>query len=291
MVQNVLFHSDPKSETNLRLGVDVKAVRIRSVNYKTPSITLPTAYNFLIHEFSVILGFDEPYDTETDVEANGMSLSSFFDDNGSLEGLPERTRAFTVAGGQSGPAEWLDDFSAALRTNLDAMTWGDKVVFSNSYSPANRSYNWNLTYNGTPRKNFYVSFEGTSGEFDDFNRLIGWPTQTLDDECVLVLTYHSVSELVYTYQSYMEIPTDYVLLRSNALASFGSIVDGSRKNVLKQIPLLGAAGNTWVQVNDGERYWTERPNSTQMNEIDWYLSDLYGMTLSNANFSVDFDIK
>ena len=176
--QNVLFHSNPKTETNRRLGVDVKAVRLRSVSYKTPARTTAGAYYFKIHEFDVIFGFDEPYDDETDVEANGVRLSSFFEDNGALEGLPERTRAFSVSGGQTGPQEWLDAFSAALRTNLNAMTYGNKVGFTNSYNPADRTYNWHITYNGTPRKNFYVSFEGTQTEFDAFNRLVGWPTQT-----------------------------------------------------------------------------------------------------------------
>ena len=173
------------------------------------------------------------------------------------------------------------------------MNFGNKVVFTNSYSPSNRSFNWHITYTGTPRKNFYVSFEGTTAEYETFNQLVGWPTQTVDDECVLMLTYHSVSDLIYSYRSYMEIPTDYVLLRSNALSSFGSLVDGSRKNVLKNIPLLGAAMNTWVTSNtgNGEKYWTERPNATQMNVIDWYISDLYGRVLPDATFSVDYDIK
>lgn len=292
--QNVLFHSDNKqSETNRRLGVDVKAVRIRSVSYKTPASTTAMATSFLIHEFDALFSVDdEPYGTEENVEANGVSLSSFFDENGSLEELPERTRAFSVAGGQTSPQEWLDAFSAALRTNLDAMTWGNKVVFTNSYNPADRTYNWHITYNGTPRKNFYVTHEGSLNEFNAFNRLIGWPTQTLDDECVLVLTYHSVQDMMYSYRSYMNIPIDYVLLRSNALASWGSIVDGSRKNVLKSIPLLGAGGETWVtDTGNGDKYWTERPTSTQMNAIDWYITDLYGNVLSDAVFAVDYDIK
>lgn len=247
--------------------------------YKAPAITLPAAYNFKIHEFDVILGFDEPYDGETDVEANSTSLSAFVDDNGALEGLPERTRAFSIAGGQTSPFEWLDAFSAALRTNLGAMTHGNKVIFSNSFNPADRTHNWHITYNGAPRKNFYVTFEGTAGDFDDFNDIVGWPTQTVDDECVLMLTYHSVSDLIYSYRGYMAIPLDYVLLQSNALGSFGSIVDGSRKNVLKSIPLLGTGPNTWIVNNTGNngRYWSERPNSTRLNEIDWYLTDLYGI--------------
>ena len=87
----------------------------------------------------------------------------------------------------------------------------------------------------------------------------------------------------------MNIPLDYVLLRSNALSQFGSIVDGSRKNALKSIPLLGAAGNTWVTTNENG-YWIESPTATSVNEIDWYITDLYNTTLDSV-FSVDFDIK
>ena len=94
--------------------------------------------------------------------------------------------------------------------------------------------------------------------------------------CVLMLTYHAVQELIYGYRSYMNIPLDYVLLRSNALSQFGSIVDGARKNVLKNIPLLGAAGNTWVTNNDTNGYWIERPTATPesnrlvYNGLVWY---------------------
>lgn len=289
---NIIFHSDSKNtEQNLRLGLDVKAVRIRSVAYKTPPPTIPLSYTFKIHEFDVIFGFDEPYDNETDVEANGTSLSGFFNDNGALDGLPERVRVFTVPGGQAGPQEWLDDFSAALRLNLNEMQYGDKVVFTNAFDPVTHNFSWHITYTGTPRKNFYVSFEGTQVEFNAFNRLVGWPVQTFDDECVLMLTYHTVQELIYSYRSYMNIPLDYVLLRSNALSHFGSIVDGARKNVLKSIPLLGAVGNTWVINNDTNGYWVERPTATPVNQIDWYITDLYGMTLGDAVFSIDFDIK
>ena len=104
---------------------------------------------------------------------------------------------------------------------------------------------------------------------------------------------HSVQDMMYSYRSYMNIPIDYVLLRSDALSQFGSIVDGARKNVLKSIPLLGAGGETWVTSETGnhERYWTERPTSTQMNQIDWYVTDLYNNVLSDAVFRVDYDIK
>ena len=143
---NIIYHSDSKNETNLRLGLDVNAVRIRSVCYKTQPPTIPLSYTFIINEFDTILGFDEPYDNETDVEANGTSLSGFFNENDALNGLPARTRVFAVPGGQAGPQEWLDDFSTALRSNLNEMQYGDKVVFTNAFDRVTRNFNWHITY-------------------------------------------------------------------------------------------------------------------------------------------------
>jgi hypothetical protein len=126
-----------------------------------------------------------------------------------LEGCWHAIRATGMAG----------RFSIALRTALDTMLHGNKVVFTYSYNPMTRTYNWHITYTGRPAENFFVSFDGTQAEFNAFNRLVGWPTLRLDDECVLMLTLHSVQDLIYEYRSYMNIPIDYVLLRSNALDS------------------------------------------------------------------------
>lgn len=83
---------------------------------------------------------------------------------------------------------------------------------------------------------------------------------------------------------------DCVMLCSNALSRFGTLLNGTDSNVLVVLPTMGVIQD-WVKCSYEHRSWHVPSGPIRYNSLDFYITDASGHRFDDARFIVTLEIQ